>query len=485
MKPLYLIKGICYNYKDISDFVAKYIGFDGGSMDIFISYRRNTGAVKAHLIESKLKERGIKCFLDVQGIHNENFWDKIMQQIDACPNFLMIVTPDYFTKREFTGTDNEKDWVFEEIDYAIKKRKTIIGICFEEDNGIITIPKEFPELQNRQIFTYSLTFESASISKIIDEMTNHSSERFSLEKDLADNDWYAVHEMSDDDWLWIIADQKICYNFDAGIFRRIAEEDIFRDKDELNICIYQCRHVELYYRKYQEAFKDCGKKINYFGICYDIQQEEADSLFGPGHFISAGLCEMTENKGRQDALMRLLKNNGLEGFDMIDFTLYLKDLKYPQRRLEESTDLLNPDGGIVYIRDLDDNLVLAYPDERKEFTRILEYLDMDDGSGNRAYGRTINRTLRFAGAKKIYISEEGVSTVAFSRPRERAEIFDAYLSYLKPELYAMAEEHPESEEYRGAAYWFESNYERIRDRFKSEEFYFKTGYIAGYGVFNI
>ena len=237
---------------------------------------------------------------------------------------------------------------------------------------------------------------------------------------------------------------------------------------------------KLYADKYQEALKDTNKKINYYGFCYDVQKQEADEIFGTDHFISE---VGANNRERTALLIELMRNNGIEGFDLIDFTLYLKDLKEPQRRLEESVELLNEDGGAIFIRELDDSLVVAYPDKNHDFSRLLNYLDMDEGAGNRTLGRRLLSMLRKSGADIVHVSEEGVSTESFHQVKKKSRIFDAYLSYLRPELKALAQEYPEIDEYRVAADTFNKEYEDIRDRFKSKEFYFRTGYISAYGIF--
>ncbi len=449
-------------------------------MDIFISYRHKTGGIMAHLLESRLEGRGIDAFLDKTSIHNDDFMEKIRTQIEHCPNFLMVVTEDYFSK-----TTEGTDYVFEEIRLAEEMNKNIIGVCFDKNIvDKIKFDEEFKRYQTFNFFYYDLNFETPSIDTIIGSMRSIDNLSFSAEKQAIENDWYDSHDMTEEDWLWIKADQKVCWDYDVRMLKRLISEDIFKDRKELNICLYQCRNVGLYVKKYNEALKEYRKKynvkINYYGFCYQQQKEFADKECGEGHFVSEA---KKQNISRIDALKKLMKRNKVASFDLIDFTLYLKDLKYPQEKLEECIGLLNKQGAGVYIRELDDDMIIAYPDRNRVFSRILNYLIMDAGAGNRTLGRQIMRMLQEADCYKVYVSDEVVSTEQFKTMKQKARIFDAYFSYLRPELRQLAEDNKGIDEYRVAAEAFASEYADIRNTFKSSEFYFRTGYISAYGLY--
>ncbi|MCR5412287.1 MAG: toll/interleukin-1 receptor domain-containing protein, partial [Patescibacteria group bacterium] len=90
------------------------------NMDVFISYRRKTGSSLCSVVRELLKKNGIDVFFDKDNIGNEKFPEKIKKCIEDAPNFLMILTPGYFVKR------NGIDRVREEIQYAINMKKNFI-----------------------------------------------------------------------------------------------------------------------------------------------------------------------------------------------------------------------------------------------------------------------------------------------------------------------------------------------------------------------
>lgn len=49
-------------------------------MDLFISYRRDTGGDLAALINEKFNQKGVETFFDRNNIHNVDFWKKFKEE---------------------------------------------------------------------------------------------------------------------------------------------------------------------------------------------------------------------------------------------------------------------------------------------------------------------------------------------------------------------------------------------------------------------
>src|SRR6185503_16479935 len=67
--------------------------------DSFISYRREQGSELARLVFEGLKGRGVRCFLDVDGLRGGRFDDALLRHIEATPNFIIILTPRSLDRR--------------------------------------------------------------------------------------------------------------------------------------------------------------------------------------------------------------------------------------------------------------------------------------------------------------------------------------------------------------------------------------------------
>ena len=116
----------------------------GENFDIFISYRRSDGKNMARTITETLKGKNYRCFLDFDRLKGGKFDDKIQQAIKDAPIFIAVMTPHYLVrqKKDKEEENQNEDWVYKEIEFAIKNDKYIITInC----NGQIkSIPNEVP-----------------------------------------------------------------------------------------------------------------------------------------------------------------------------------------------------------------------------------------------------------------------------------------------------------------------------------------------------
>ena len=90
--------------------------------------------------------------------------------------------------------------------------------------------------------------------------------------------------------------------------------------------------------------------------------------------------------------------------------------------------------------------------------------------------------LREAGARKIYMCDKIISTANMNL-QQRQRVVDAYFSYLKPEMRILVKEHPDEDKYKKGYEWLEKHYSDVEDLFSSKNFYFRTGHVIGYGVF--
>ena len=62
---------------------------------VFISYRRDTGDVMATLIYNRLcLIKGYQCFLDVKGLDVGDFRKQILEKMDDCDIFLLVLSKD-------------------------------------------------------------------------------------------------------------------------------------------------------------------------------------------------------------------------------------------------------------------------------------------------------------------------------------------------------------------------------------------------------
>ena len=94
------------------------------SFDVFISYRRETGADDARLLQQALKARGYNVFFDYDSLRDGKFDEKILAAIDEAPVFVLMLT-----EHALDRCVNADDWVRLEIERAVEKGKKIISVA--------------------------------------------------------------------------------------------------------------------------------------------------------------------------------------------------------------------------------------------------------------------------------------------------------------------------------------------------------------------
>ena len=113
----------------------------GKNFDVFISYRRSDGTVKAKALDLAFSMDDCRTFLDFKSLGTGAFDKRLENAVLDAPIFIMVWTPDYF-KRCVKGGEtadgktvfepDEDDWVRKEIELALANSKKIIPINYDK-----------------------------------------------------------------------------------------------------------------------------------------------------------------------------------------------------------------------------------------------------------------------------------------------------------------------------------------------------------------
>lgn len=139
--------------------------------DAFISYRRENGFLMAQIIHDRLKEKGIRCFLDLEEDRSGNFNEHLISAIEAAPNFILVLP-----KNALNRCVHEDDWVRREILEALARKKRIIPIMYDgftwpkSKKWLSAVPKPLADLQYQQGVTLRQEYLYATIDKLISYM---------------------------------------------------------------------------------------------------------------------------------------------------------------------------------------------------------------------------------------------------------------------------------------------------------------------------
>ena len=94
----------------------------------FISYRRSDGDGFARLLHEKLKQAGVISFYDVDSLRNGRFDINLLNSIDDCDNFILVLSKDSLNPKRL---NDPKDFVRREIEYALKHKKNIVPVMLD------------------------------------------------------------------------------------------------------------------------------------------------------------------------------------------------------------------------------------------------------------------------------------------------------------------------------------------------------------------
>ena len=140
---------------------------DGKKYDVFISYRRKTGANDARLLEQALKARRLKVFFDYNSIRDGQFDERIFAAIEEAPVFVMMMSAG-----ALDTCVQEDDWVRIELEHALKLEKKIVSV--KPSDQEFSFPDNLPESLRRIRFVQITEINKgalfdASIDSIVQE----------------------------------------------------------------------------------------------------------------------------------------------------------------------------------------------------------------------------------------------------------------------------------------------------------------------------
>lgn len=90
---------------------------------IFLSYRRDDGKELARLIKESLAAKGYRVFLDMDELQDGVFDERILSAIEEAPIYMILMTEHCFDR-----CCNTNDWVRQEMEHAIRKKKIIVPL---------------------------------------------------------------------------------------------------------------------------------------------------------------------------------------------------------------------------------------------------------------------------------------------------------------------------------------------------------------------
>lgn len=258
-------------------------------------------------------------------------------------------------------------------------------------------------------------------------------------------------------------------DFDASAIKRAIERT---GKDELTVLDIGCSNGHVTYSRFS-PFK-CVKKV--IGVDYNEndlvvarEKYKDDDRFS---FYNVDLNEgaLVSN------LKEILKNNSVEGVDIIFASFIMQHVKEPKILLLKLYEVLAPQGQII-IRESDDGSKVGYPDD-KLAEEIISRTNKIIKSSDRDFGRKLYPYLNELGYENVEMMYSISDTIGKTR-REKEWMFTMYFSFRLNRIKSILAENPENEFLQKEVEWLEGALSRLRVSFFSRGYYYSArAYIA-------
>ncbi len=438
-------------------------------MDIFISYRREGGGDFCGRLFDRLTAEHYTAFYDKESLTLGKFNEQIYKKIAACNNFVLILP-----RGGLDRCVNDDDWVRKEIRKAIELNKNVIPIFLKGFEYPEKIPDDIATVKDYQGIVYD-----SSISRF-DDMFNvlttylvdgQGNSLLASRKQGVSNTYYESNGITEREKNRIKSDREACRAVEDEIFAKLLS-----DKKQFvifNPAVYEITSTMDKYEGY-----DYSTVLGF--LCNQAEADEANRLYGErGCRFYPGDMENEDFESKMDKIMA---ENHVSGFDFVDLTLILKDCKNPSKKLQAVVERLNDDA-IIYVRELDDGMVVCNPDPSGLFKKMLTVTKQDKYAGRRDFGRKVYTMLKNLDADEVCAVDRIVTTSGM-KMKKRKILFDTYFSYVMPEFEDLVKEEPDNEQYTDNLNWLRENYDRLEQAFMNRDFFFVSGFMFFYAKFD-
>ncbi len=319
--------------------------------DVFISYRRSTGLDVARSVAYWFSLKGFKCFLDQTELLTGQFNEQIYSAIENTKYFVLLMTQDALDR-----CVNDKDWVRQEIEFAVKKLGKDCIIPITPLPSPPPVPQTLPQ---------TMAFLKTCEVSVIDRMKNFDStlrsvlehrmpvlfDDFERRKQLSDNEtqllrtirWYKYNDGTiDDGEMKKIHDAAREYQINEIRLRALIdliEEEFAQERDVairrlIESCMADDGKID------SEERKTIDKKAEELQIPEARLTKILTEIEGLKKFNSKTdearryICNLEQaNKRLQQAADKAQR-------DICDLEQANKNLKQANKRLQEAKDLL-------------------------------------------------------------------------------------------------------------------------------------------------
>lgn len=263
----------------------------------------------------------------------------------------------------------------------------------------------------------------------------------------------------------LIRQQKLLLNYDLEVYERLLD-----GKSSINV-------LDLGSGNGTALFNRLAKKSEIskiIGIEYDDKNvEHANREYGNNNikFYQGDV----ESVHFEEKLSKIMQENKIDKFDFVNILALVSHLKNPSKLLKRIKPFCKK-GGDIFIRNIDDGLTMAFPDDEGKFAKAVSLLQYCVSSGYRYSGRQLYTMLKTRGYKNIKLEKEAINTVGMSI-EDREALYDTVFGFIKLGLENEIALNPKSSRLKKMHDWFLEQEDELEEKFMLDEFFFNFGFM--------
>ena len=325
--------------------------------DVFISYEHESKSIADNIVAS-LEASKIRCWYAPRDVIDggKGYADSICDAIRNAKIFVLILS----------GKASNSPFVSNEVEIAYKQiiEDKIIILPFKVDNEILSQSMEFYVKRLHWIDACNRSLDTA-----IEDLKNKIFTLMGITPPIKKNSDFGQRIANK--YLSLESDfEKSRLDLQQNLFKKYDNdiyEEIIKNKSDLNILDLGCHNGDLIMDRL--GSKNIIKKL--IGIeCDEDTVMSAEQKYGNDNFKF--YCLDLETDEIEANIIDIMKDNSIDAFDIVHISMLILHLKNPYLLLKRVRKFMKNDG-IIFIKDIDDGLNIAYPDTYQNFPEHLKY----------------------------------------------------------------------------------------------------------------
>ncbi len=431
-------------------------------MDVFISYEHESKSI-ADNICSVLESKGVRCWYAPRDVYGD-YATAIVEAIEHCRVFILVLN----------HSSSESPHVLNEVEMAYKRilKGEITIIPFKVDTGLLSKAMEYYVKRLHWIDAASAPLDKA-ISELYQKLVPILGLEQSVEQEKMDehetnlirktNQYYSAEDIVEVERLY--KEESLLYDIEYEYY-----EKLFFGREGMNVLDFDALTPSYSIKRFNRP--EVSKALF---LSYDENVvKEGQDLCADKENMAYMICSGDVNE--LDAVFKnAMQKMGIDGFDFINLTMAIMNLENPFKTLKKIRKYAKPNS-VWYIRDVDDGLVFAYPDNNGLFAQVRDFYKYDTLSGSRHSGRQIYNYIKKMGAKDVCLERCGINSSEMDFNKKRL-LFDSWFSFIPNDFKLMLKKDPNDEKAKEVLAWVEEHYDDLEEEFFDDAVLFNSGYI--------